>query len=422
VENGSIKVGEMKLSKDFLDKVTKEQESDSFYILDANRFKENFDNLLGTFKQYYQNTNIAYSYKTDYVPRFCSIIDEKGGYAEVVSRMEMDLALKVGVSEKNIYFNGPVKGIDNIEFLLLKGGKVNVDSLEELNQIVEMSKKHIDKKFNIGIRCSFNINDGVVSRFGFDIDGEEFEEAISIINKQKNINLVGLHCHFATRSLDSWKNRTKGMLNLIETKFANHEFEYISLGGGLSGDMPEEMKKQFSSKIPTFKEYAQVSAKPFSEYFAQKSYKPLLIIEPGTALVANAMKFVTQVKSIKCNQKQTIATLSGSSYNINPKANRVNFSLPIEIFSDNKNRKEYSDIMFAGYTCIESDYLYAGYSGKLAVGDFIVFDEVGSYSIVMKPPFINPNVPIVEILEDNMSYRLIKRKETFDDIFHTYNF
>ena len=100
----------------------------------------------------------------------------------------------------------------------------------------------------------------------------------------------------------------------------------------------------------------------------------------------------------------------------------VNFSLPIEVISDNDNSLDYSDVLFAGYTCIESDYLYAGYNGKLAVGDFIIFDKVGSYSIVMKPPFINPNVPIVEISEDNISYKLIKRKETFDDIFHTYDF
>ncbi len=411
----------MKLSSEVIGRIHKEQESNSFYVLDSKKFEKNFDSLLSSFRQYYPNTNIAYSYKTNYIPRFCNAIHKKGGYAEVVSEMEMTLAKKIGVSPSNIYFNGPVKGKENIEALLLEDGHINMDSLEELNQVIEISNNHLDKKLNIGLRCSFDIEDGVVSRFGFDVNGEEFAKATEIINSMDGINLVGLHCHFATRSLSSWKNRTKGMLKLIEEKFSDAEFEYISLGGGLYGDMPQSMKEQFSVKIPTFEEYAEVSSKPFAKYFSNKKYQPLLIIEPGTALVANAMKYVTQVKSIKNNQGRTIATLSGSSYNINPKANRQGFSLPIEVFSKGQSRQHFEDVWFAGYTCIESDYLYSGYNLELAIGDYIVFDEVGSYSVVMKPPFINPNVPIVEI-EENEIYKLIKRKETFDDIFHTYTF
>jgi hypothetical protein len=40
----------------------------------------------------------------------------------------------------------------------------------------------------------------------------------------------------------------------------------------------------------------------------------------------------------------------------------------------------------------------------------------------MKPPFILPNVAILEPDESNQSYRLIKRRETFEDIFHTHIF
>ncbi len=411
----------MKLSRKIIEKIIHEQDSDSFYILDSIKFENNFDVLLNAFRQYYPNTNIAYSYKTNYIPRFCSIIHQKGGYTEVVSGMEMSLAKKIGVSSENIYFNGPVKGKENIESLLLEEGHINVDSLEELNQVFEISNNYSNKKFNVGLRCSFDIGDGVISRFGFDVNGEEFVKAVDIIDSTDSITLVGLHCHFATRSLSSWENRTKGMLKLIEKKFADRKFEYISLGGGLYGDMPQSMREQFSVKIPTFKEYAEVSSKPFAKYFSNKKYQPLLIIEPGTALVANAMKYVTQVKSIKNNQGRTIATLSGSSYNINPKANRQNFFLPIEVFSEGQSHQHFEDVWFAGYTCIESDYLYSGYNGEMAIGDYVVFDEVGSYSVVMKPPFINPNVPIVEI-EENEIYKLIKRKETFDDIFHTYTF
>jgi diaminopimelate decarboxylase len=54
------------------------------------------------------------------------------------------------------------------------------------------------------------------------------------------------------------------------------------------------------------------------------------------------------------------------------------------------------------------------------VGDLVVFENVGSYSVVLKPPFILPNFPIVELRGGQT--RVVKRKETFDDLFCTYVF
>jgi diaminopimelate decarboxylase len=161
---------------------------------------------------------------------------------------------------------------------------------------------------------------------------------------------------------------------------------------------------------------------PFGNYLDKVggNYSPILIIEPGTALVADAMKYVCQVNSIKQVCGRTIASLTGSSYNINPNPNRKN--VPIEVFPspDAQSRRELKGAFLAGYTCIEGDYLYKEFCGSLAVGDFIVFDDVGSYSIVMKPPFILPNVAIVEPLQDGFSYDVVKHGESFDDIFRTY--
>ena len=78
--------------------------------------------MLSSFKLYYPNTNIAYSYKTNYIPRFCKIVNEHGGFAEVVSDMELQIALNSGVQHKHIFFNGPYKSKEAMEKLLLGGG------------------------------------------------------------------------------------------------------------------------------------------------------------------------------------------------------------------------------------------------------------------------------------------------------------
>ena len=83
-------------------------------------------------------------------------------------------------------------------------------------------------------------------------------------------------------------------------------------------------------------------------------------------------------------------------------------------------QRDYEDLDFGGFTCIESDYLYRHFSGKLAVGDFAVFGNAGSYSVVLKPPFILPNFPIVDLSAGQVE--IVKRGENFDDLFHTFSF
>lgn len=389
---------------------------DAFYILDSEQFKNNFLELKSEFEKVYPNFNIAYSYKTNYTPKLCRIVNELGGMAEIVSDMEMEIALRVGVEAKNIIWNGPFKNANKVEELLLMGGIVNLDSEYEIDLIADIAEKYPDRKLNIGIRCNFDVNDGVVSRFGFDIESDGFNRAIALFSQYENLCLIGLQCHFATRRLETWKPRAEGMLSIVDKLGVIPE--YIDLGGGLFGKMADSLKAQFDSPIPTYRQYAQEVATVFAEHFGNAENKPKLLIEPGSALVGDCMQFASRVVDIKNIRGKYIASLLGSIYNINPTLNQKN--PPIQVFSMGEKQTEYEDLDFGGFTCIESDYLYRHFDGKLAKGDMVLFGNVGSYSIVLKPPFILPNFPIVDV--SNGQLEIIKRGETFDDLFNTFAF
>ncbi len=68
---------------------------------------------------------------------------------------------------------------------------------------------------------------------------------------------------------------------------------------------------------------------------------------------------------------------------------------------------------------MEGDLLTRNFSGLLAKGDMLIYQNVGAYSLVMKPPFILPNFPILELLPDG-SINVIRRAEKAADIFGTY--
>ncbi len=389
---------------------------DAFYILDSRQFEENFLQLKAAFEQYYPDFNIAYSYKTNYTPKLCKIVNELGGFAEIVSEMEMEIALRIGVRPQDIIWNGPVKNSAKVEQLLLAGGTVNIDSAGEIDLISRLADLRSDSTLNVGIRCNFDVNDGVVSRFGFDVLSPDFERAVALFKEHGNLCFAGLQCHFAARNLETWPVRAKGMLSLLDRLEAVPK--RIDLGGGLFGKMPESLKCQFSSAIPTYQEYAQAVAPLFAEHFKNAENKPMLLVEPGSALVGDCMKFAARVTSVKAVRGKAIATVLGSIYNINPTLNTKN--PPLEIVAMGGEQQEYTDLDFGGYTCIESDYLYRHFSGKLAVGDMAVFGNVGSYSVVLKPPFALPNFPIIDLSAGEPE--VVKRAETFDSLFHTFSF
>ncbi len=390
----------------------KERFGEAYYILDSRQFRQNYLELKDAFAGVYPRFNIAYSYKTNYIPRLCGIVNELGGFAEVVSEMELELALRTGVEPGRIIWNGPVKAPLAVEKFLLSGGTVNIDSLEEAQSIKEAAQRNPGATFRLGIRCNFDIGDGKVSRFGLDTEGDDFKKATELILSTPNARLVNLHCHFACRSLEGWPARAKGIIELMDkTGFIP---ETVDLGGGIFGKMPESLKEQFSVNIPAYADYARAAAAPFRERFGGSG--PCLLAEPGSALVGDCMKLLGTVKSIKNIRGKYFATLLASQKNISMSG----VNPPIEVIGMGGVQQEYKDLDMAGYTCIENDILYKNYSGPLAVGDAVLFGNCGSYSVVMKPPFILPNFPIIDI--SGAEAELIKEAETFEDIFHTFIF
>lgn len=387
---------------------------EAFYLLDSAQFRKNFAELKTAFNNIYPNWNIAYSYKTNYTPKLCKIVNELGGYAEVVSEMELEIAKRVGCKMDRVIWNGPIKNVPIMEQFLLDGGTINIDSIEELEQVKDIHNRHADKLIHVGIRCNYDVNDGVVSRFGFDIDGAEFMEAVKFATTTKNVKFINFQCHFAKRQIAYWPARAKGMVELIDRLGIIPE--RIDIGGGLFGKMADSLKAQFSCEIPDYEAYAKAAAQVFADYFADKDVKPELLIEPGSAVVGDCMKFIGTVKTIKNVRGKWIATILGSQKNIS----MTGINPPMEVIAMGGEQKEYKDLDFVGFTCIEGDVLYHNYTGKLAHQDVIVISNCGSYSLVMKPPFILPNFPVLDISEGKTE--VIKRAENFDDLFHTFNF
>ena len=387
------------------------------YVFDEKDFVDNYQSLLNCFQKTYTNYRLSYSYKTNYTPYICKLVKELGGYAEVVSKMEYQIAEKIGYDYDKIIFNGPDKGEAGLD-AVLNGSIVNVDNLQELEKICKLAKLNFQKNLCIGIRVNLDVGQGFISRFG--MCKSDIKSAFDMVNDLDNLKIVGLHCHISRcRGIEAWQKRTEIMLELVD-KYFSEPPKYIDLGSGMFGAMVQSFAAQFSD-IPSYEEYASVTAKLVEKHFSNETdeKKPILFTEPGTTIISKYIDFIGKIVAIKQINGKDIAILNCSENNLGETC--LLKQLPIDVLHNGQNLKKYQNIDFTGYTCLEQDVMYLDYNGELSVGDYVVFGNVGGYSNVYKPPFIRPNCAMVAINRSGKA-ELIKKAETFNDVLHTYIF
>ena len=185
--------------------------------------------------------------------------------------------------------------------------------------------------------------------------------------------------------------------------------------------MKEELRCQFGVAVPTYEDYAETMATRLATHYSNGD-GPELILEPGICLTADAARFVAKVIDVHELGSRKLALVSGSIYDIKPTLNSRN--LPIEVIpcSCADARTIEGNVDVVGDTCMEHDVLFTGFKGRLSVGDYVIFDNVGAYTNVLRPPFIRECPAMLAWSSVHNRFELLKRKEVFHDVFNTYVF
>lgn len=398
-----------------------EKYGSSFYLLDVNKLEDTFHKMKNAFESKYKNFIIGYSYKTNYLPYLCKMMSQFGAYAEVVSRLEYDLAIKLGVDSKKIIFNGPLKTKEDLYLALRNESIVNIDSLYEIPYVKSFAHANPDKTIQLGLRVNFDISeDGVsilqegyeLSRFGICTENGSFQAAINELKEVNNIKISGLHGHFSTknRTVDSYRKKTERLCKIAK-EYITDTLEFIDIGGGIYGELP----KIFNMNTPTFDDYAKAICEVMNREFKDIDDKPALILEPGVSMVADAFVFVSKVIDTKKITDKYFVLVDGSVHNIKPTMHKSN--LPMELIKQSDQIREKETFNIVGYTCMEKDYLAHKVHAQLPQkGDYVIFENVGAYTIVFNPPFIKERPGILTINGDGIF--AIRERETFNQFFN----
>lgn len=397
--------------------------SSPFYVVDRALFEANYDGLTAAFTARYQPFVLAYSYKTNYIPYLCGIVRHKGGWAEVVSRMEYDLAIKIGQNPEKIIFNGPVKTDDDIRTALDSGSLVNLDSDGEVESVLAYARRHPAQTVNVGLRINIGLSDEAgrshiqnalkVGRFGF--DPSQIDHVKQKLAEAGNIRVISLHGHTSTTDRSPWcfEVIARTVCDIAERHFPG-TITMLNVGGGFYGNMHPAMPFK---NPPTFEDYATVIAGVLKDSPWVQENKPALVIEPGVAMAANTVRFIAKVVSVRTIRDAVFVTVDGSAFHAKPTFHSLN--LPHEVIT--RADCQTATYSIVGSTCMEKDCLLKDITAPLPQpGDYLVMDSVGAYTVVMSPPFITPG-PAILAKEAN-GFRRIRTQQTLDEIFSSYVF
>ena len=362
-----------------------------YFLLRESLLRKNVAAFFTALAAEWPNAAVAYSVKTNALPWILQWMDRHGVLAEAVSDDEYELAELCGFEDRNIVFNGPVKGAETFARAARQGAYINIDSQNDLallKQEPPRSPERIGVRINIPTDLFDERDIGYEAdgfRFGFSREngalGRVFGELQTLLGSSR----FGLHTHVnsVTRSPEVYRRTARYVAGIVREYGLDPAF--IDVGGGFFGGVPG--KPGPLDYIRTIREELLSAVDP---------ERTRLIVEPGSAVVGSAIELHTTVVDVKDTARARIVTTDGSRVHIDPLWRKTGY-----LFTTDAQRPPFPRQIVCGYTCMDHDRIMTlADQPELAAGDRIVYHRVGNYTVTFGGPFIQGLPPVYAERED----------------------
>lgn len=391
------------------------------YVLDEKTLRERSREYKTSFKSRYPNTEIIYAAKAFCSTAILKIMQDEGLGADVVSGGELQTALKAGMNPRKIYFHGNNKSAAEIEMALKSSvGRIVVDNFDELKRLDDIS-------IRTGMRadCLIRVNPGIEahthefiqtgrtdSKFG--ILKERVLEAVSLIDKMRNANFIGLHAHIGSQifDLEPFSAEIDVLLGIAKDIYdkTNIGIEELNIGGGLGINYLDE------DKAPGVDALASSVTTRLKETVKSLGIEePRLILEPGRSIVGPAGVTLYTVGAIKeiPGIRKYVCVDGGMSDNPRP----ILYGAKYDALIANKaDRQRTEKVTIAGRFCESGDVLIRDIMIQAPeIGDIVLIPCTGAYNYSMSSNYNRVPRPPVVLVSDG-SPTLIVARESYDDL------
>jgi diaminopimelate decarboxylase len=388
------------------------------YLLDEQTIRNTARKYKKTLDKFYPNNLPIFASKALCVQAVFAILQQEGFGLDVVSAGELYTAQSIKFPANKIYLHGNNKSQDELELACKYSGcKVILDNFNDIKLLGRIGKP-VEALMRItpGVECHTHdyIKTGHTdSKFGFDL--EQVDEAIQLIQKTPNINLIGLHSHIGSQIFEIEPHQDAA--NILLTKFValkekyGYELTELNIGGGFgihytnSDDPPET--EEIIEKVCT-----SIKAK-LAEF---KLEPPKLIIEPGRSLTGKAgtTLYTLGAKKNIPNVRNYLSCDGGMADNPRPITYQAEYAACLA-----NKATEAADTSFtlAGRYCESGDVLIKDLALPKSAdsGDQVVVFGTGAYNYSMSSNYNRVPRPAMVLL-NNGEAEIILQRETMDDL------
>lgn len=334
--------------------------------------------------------------------------------ADVTSGGELAQALRAGIPGKHIVYSGVAKTDLEIKQALEAGILAfNVESESELillDRIARERKQHASVSFRINPDIDAKTHPKISTGMRKNKFGIPTELALQLAQKSQQlpgVQLNGLDCHIGS-SLQDTQPLLDALTALLELRkilqAEGFNIHHLDLGGGLG--------------IRYRGEDRPAHPRDYSRQIAQNlhDFDGTLVLEPGRSVVGNAGVLLASVIHTKDNGERKFVIIDASMTDLVRPAMYDAYH-EIEVLHPREGERTPMDVV--GGVCETSDTFARDYPlPPIQAGDVIVFHSAGAYGFAMSSQYNGrPRAP--EVLVEGETYRLIRRRETYEDLWAT---
>lgn len=351
------------------------------------------------------------------------LMREAGVKVDAVSRGEILRALAAGYvaggEPSEIVFTADLLDAATLDCVVEHGVPVNAGSIDMLHQLGARSPGHpvwlrINPGFGHGHSNKTNTG-GEHSKHG--IWHTDLGAALAAI-AQHGLKLVGLHMHIGSGVDYGHLSEVCGaMVGLVRTVHAaGHSLHAISAGGGLS------IPYRSGDAVVDTQHYHGLwdAARQQAESIVE--HKLGLEIEPGRFLVAESGVLLGEVRATK-NAGSNHFVLVDTGFNELMRPSMYGSFHAMELLRRGGSTAAVQPTVVAGPLCESGDVFTQGDGGVVLprnlpvaqVGDLLVIHDTGAYGASMSSNY-NTRPLIAEVLVDGGEARLIRRRQTVDEL------
>jgi diaminopimelate decarboxylase len=377
------------------------------YVYSAAALRENFRRLSAAFMPL--RPLVCYAVKANGNLSLLRLLKNEGAGFDIVSGGELHRALVAGADPGRIVFAGVGKTEAELRQALAAGlGCFNVESADELARLNALAQAR-GQRATVALRLNPGIEPdthhhirtgGAHSKFGLPL-----AEARALLSRRANfpaLDLRGLHLHIGSQMADPVP--ALRAINVALDLIAEFPFlAALDLGGGFPVPYRE------TDSYPTVEEFAAPLVARLAPYSERLSFQ----LEPGRYLVANTAVLVTEVQAVKeMAGRRVVVVDTGMHHLLRPAL----YDAYHRVWALQEAVALKTECDVVGPICESSDVLARDRRlPALRPGDRLALLDVGAYGFSLASNYNGQPRP-AEVLVEGESARLIRRRETYEDL------